>query len=48
VLIAKQSELFADLIGHPRDHIKDLSTYCNFAVIYGRSHIVLPMPAEIV
>ena len=45
--IAKQSELFTDAIGHPRDHIKALATYCHFAVIYGRSPIGLPTPAAI-
>lgn len=45
--IAKQSDLFTDAIGHPRDHIKALATYCHYAVIYGRSPIGLPMPAAI-
>ncbi len=44
---AKQSELFTDPIGHPRDHIKVLATYCHFAVIYGRSPVGLPAPAAI-
>ncbi len=46
-LIAKQSELFTVVIAHPRDHIEDFCTYCHFAVIYGRSPIVLAMPADI-
>lgn len=45
--IAKQSELFTDAIGHPRDHIKALATYCHFAVIYRRSPIGLSTPAAI-
>ena len=42
--IAKQSDLFTDPIGHPRDHVKALAAYCHFAVIYGRSPVGLPMP----
>jgi hypothetical protein len=45
--IAKQSDLFTDPIGHPRDHVKALNTYCHYAVIYGRSPIGLSMPAAI-
>lgn len=45
--IAKQSDLFTDPIGHPREHVKALSAYCYYAVIYGRSPIGLPMPAAI-
>ncbi|MDZ4404258.1 hypothetical protein [Prosthecobacter sp.] len=45
--IAKQSDLFTDAIGHPRDHVKAIATYCHFAVIYGRSPVGLPMPAAI-
>lgn len=45
--IAKQSDLFTDAIGHPRDHVKAVATYCHYAVIYGRSPVGLPMPAAI-
>lgn len=45
--IAKQSDLFTDAIGHPREHIKALATYCHYAVIYGRSPVGLPIPAAI-
>ncbi|MFO1483394.1 MAG: hypothetical protein U1F71_08565 [Verrucomicrobiaceae bacterium] len=45
--IAKQSDLFTDPIGHPRDHVKALAAYCHYAVIYGRNPIGLPMPAAI-
>jgi hypothetical protein len=45
--VAKQSELFTDPIGHPRDHIKALATYCHFAVIYGRNPEGLPVPTAI-
>jgi len=45
--ISKQSDLFTDPIGHPRDHVKAIAAYCHFAVIYGRSPIGLPIPAAI-
>ena len=45
--IAKQSDLFTDPIGHPRDHVKAIAAYCHYAVIYGRSPIGLPIPAAI-
>ncbi len=45
--IAKQSELVTDPIGHPKEHIKALSAYCHYAVIYGRSPVGLPMPGSI-
>ncbi len=45
--ITKQSDLFRDAIGHPRDHVQALATYCHYAVIYGRSPIGLPAPAAI-
>ena len=45
--LAKQSDLFTDAIGHPRDHVKAIATYCHFAVIYGSSPVGLPMPAAI-
>jgi hypothetical protein len=45
--VAKQSDLFRDTVGHPREHIMALATYCHFAVIYGRSPAGLPMPNAI-
>ncbi len=45
--IAKQSDLFTDPIGHPRDHVKALAAYCHYAVIYGRSPVGLPMPTAV-
>lgn len=45
--IAKQSDLFTDPIGHPRDHVKALAAYCHFAIIYGRTPVGLPVPAGI-
>lgn len=43
--VAKQSDLFADPIGHPRDPIKALAAYCHFAVIYHRNPAGLPVPS---
>ncbi len=43
--ITKQSELFTDPLGHCRGQIMALSTYCHFAVIYGRSPVGLPVPS---
>lgn len=45
--MTKQSELFTDALGHPRGQIQALSTFCHFAVIYGRSPIGLPAPSVI-
>lgn len=45
--IEKQSELFKDPWGHPREPLKVLSAYCHYAVIYGRSPVGLPMPKEL-
>ena len=43
--ITKQSELFTDKLGHPHPPIEALAAYCNFAVIYRRSPVGLPVPA---
>jgi len=43
--IEKQSELFTDKLGHPQPPIEALAAYCNFAVIYRRSPVGMPMPA---
>jgi hypothetical protein len=40
----KQSQLFADQIGHPTAALVTLNTYLHFATIYGRSPVGLPMP----
>lgn len=45
--IEKQSELFRDPWGHPNPPLQVLSAYCHFAVIYRRSPVGLPMPAEL-
>jgi hypothetical protein len=42
--LKKQSDLFSDPIGHARPVLQALVAYCNFAVIYGRSPVGLPMP----
>jgi hypothetical protein len=42
--ITKQSELFTDKLGHPHAPIEALAAYCNFAVIYRRSPVGLPVP----
>jgi hypothetical protein len=35
--ITQQSKLFRDAIGHGNGHVMALASYCNYAVIYGRS-----------
>ena len=42
--IQKQSELFKDAIGHPQPPLEALVSYCNFAVVYRRSPVGLPIP----
>ncbi|MDB6133689.1 MAG: hypothetical protein JWM59_1932 [Verrucomicrobiales bacterium] len=42
--LSKQAELFTDKLGHPQAAIEALSAYCNFAIIYRRSPVGLPMP----
>jgi hypothetical protein len=41
--LGKQSELFADSWGHPKEAIKAMDTYCHFAVIYHRTPVGLPV-----
>ena len=43
--VAKQSELFTDVLGHPQAHIKALAAYCHFAVIYRTNPAGLPVPS---
>lgn len=45
--VTAQSQLFRDRIGHPLGHIRTLSTYCHYAVIYRRSPEGLPVPREL-
>jgi hypothetical protein len=40
-----QDDLFLDAIGHPKPPLQALAVYCQFAVIYQRSPIGLPVPA---
>jgi hypothetical protein len=40
-----QEDLFTDAIGHAREPLQALVAYCNFAVIYRRTPIGLPVPA---
>jgi hypothetical protein len=47
--IARQSELFNDLLGHGKEPIQKLATYCYFAAIYRTSPVglsVLPASAD--
>jgi hypothetical protein len=44
--LTKQTDLFRDDIGHPREPLAMLVTYCHFAAITGRSPVGLPLPAE--
>ena len=45
--LKKQTDLFHDDIGHPREPLAALVAYCHFAVITGRSPVGLPVPAEL-
>ena len=45
--IVMQSELFRDDRGHGKPPIYLLATYCNYAIIYGRSPVGLPAPAPL-
>jgi hypothetical protein len=40
----RQSQLFADALGHPKPPVVALNTYVPFSVIYKRSPVGLPMP----
>ena len=39
-----QSDLFTDALGHGTPPLKALVGYCNYAVIYRRSPVGLPVP----
>ena len=43
-----QWRLFADMWGHASAPLKVLAAYCNYAVIYRRSPVGLPLPPELV
>jgi hypothetical protein len=42
--LEKQSDLFGDWWGHPKAPLSLLSAYCQYAVIYRRSPVGLPIP----
>ena len=43
----KQSDLFADNIGHPKPVLWVFNSYIHFACIYGKSPVGLPIPARL-
>jgi hypothetical protein len=43
----KQTDLFADNIGHPKPVLWVFNSYIHFACIYGKSPVGLPMPARL-
>jgi len=43
----KQSDLFADQIGHPKPPLWTFNSYIHFACIYGKSPVGLPIPAAL-
>ena len=45
--LTKQTDLFRDDIGHPREPLAELVTYCHFAAITGRNPAGLPIPADL-
>jgi arylsulfatase A-like enzyme len=45
--LKSQEDLFTDELGHGKAPLKTLVGYCNFAVIYRRSPVGLPVPAEL-
>jgi hypothetical protein len=42
--IKTQEDLFTDAIGHAKQPLQALAAYCQFAVIYRKSPVGLPMP----
>ena len=42
-----QWDLFSDCWGHPQSPLRVLDGYCHFAVIYRRSPVGLPVPADL-
>src|SRR5205814_765815 len=41
----KQSQIFADTIGHPAPPLIALNVYVHFATVYGKSPVGLPKPS---
>jgi hypothetical protein len=42
--LTQQEDLFTDELGHGKPPLQALVGYCNFAVIYRRSPVGLPVP----
>jgi hypothetical protein len=42
--LPKQSDLFSDKLGHPQPPLQALAAYCQFAVIYRRNPVGMPLP----
>ena len=42
--LKSQEDLFSDALGHGKPPLKALVAYCNFAVMYRRSPVGLPVP----
>lgn len=45
--VTRQSQLFTDALGHPHAHIRVLSAYCHFSVLYRRSPVGLPVSSQL-
>ena len=45
--ITRQADLFKDDLGHPKEALSVLVTYCHFAAIHQRSPVGLPVPAAL-
>ncbi len=45
--LKEQEDLFTDATGHGKPPLKTLVGYCNFAVMYRRSPVGLPVPEEL-
>ena len=45
--VPTQDDLFTDLLGHPGPVIQAVVAYCHFAMMYNRSPVGLPLPADL-
>lgn len=45
--IKTQEDLFSDPLGHVKGHVMALNAYCHYAVIYRKSPVGLPVPADL-
>jgi hypothetical protein len=43
--LRQQSDLFSDMLGHPKPPLQALIGYCHYAVIYRKSPVGLPVPS---